>query len=100
MGEPADDGLCYRSYFLFCIPVKFIHDTIGNGAGSVRVIRVLSAVAMIGAFLLNNILRGVEDGTCFQAEIIVAGLLFIPCFYISDAKATGLMHQNLLPRGS
>jgi len=97
-------GLVIGAIFLCCVPLKVIHALVGPWMTAVGWIRVLSCLAVVGSLLLfNSTCQLLTLGGCLQncaTVLVTAGVVLFPCFYLSDALGSGLMHQHVLPEGS
>merc|ERR550525_1425908 len=67
-------------------------------------IRTLAWTAAVGSLLLfpsaGTVLRLDKVGLSGPWQLIIAGVVVFPTFYLSDALGSGLMHQHVLPEGS
>jgi len=92
-------GLTIGGIFLGCIPVKLTHSHLSDRLAVTSWIRILVCIALMGSWLLFAPGRGVLpiDGAL---QLIIAGVIVFPTFYLSDALSSGLMHQNVLPEVS
>jgi len=88
---------------MFCMPLRWTHQAIGDMLSNKAWIRVMSAVSILGCFLLfreaGRVIGAVTHLGCSVAVILAAATLF-PSFYIGESLACGIMHQHVLKPGS
>jgi len=97
-------GLTIGSVFLCCIPLKIVYSLVNRRMSVVGWVRLLALVAAAGTGLLFTATGRV---LCLDRlhihgaqQLILAGVVVFPTFYLSDALGSGLMHQHVLPEGS
>lgn len=97
-------GLTIGAVFLCCIPLKILHSLVSDSLGVVSWIRLLAGFAFMGSWLLYASagkflpISAMHIGGAQQ--LIIAGVIVFPTFYLSDALSSGLMHQHVLSNGS
>jgi len=92
-------GLAVGCIFLCCIPMKILHGFTRKALTVVGYIRLLSCLSILGSALLFGEACKLFGGACAHV-LLLAGAVIFPCFYLSDALGSGLMHQHVLPEGS